>query len=169
MKTQFILTVAGPEHQRRLRLLSDTVIQHQGKFISSKLSHLEGQFTGLFKVEIPSEKEVAVKNAFLALEGITCQFNPLSEATFDPSQTITLSIDASDRPDILNDISHLLSDRDIRIKHADCHRYGVAELGKPLFSGIFELELPVDISPDDLVRELSKLNGAASVNFELAD
>lgn len=166
MKSEFILTVTGPDHRGLLKQLSDTIVSHQGKFINSKLSHLEGQFAGLFKVEVPSENEEAAKISFLALSELNCNFAKLAEPLTATAQQIRLNIDANDRPDLLNDISHLLHDRDVAVKQVECQRYGVAELGKALFSGSFVLDLPIDISPDLLVDELSQLKGGPKVNIE---
>ena len=164
MNTQVIVTISGPDKAGILRELSRQTHGLQGRWLDSKLSQLEGQMVGLIKLDIPQQNLAALKEQFASQPGMSFSYNePDPEAHH--GQLVTLTFHGTDKPGLVNDLSHALHDIGVYILHMDCHRLGVPELGSAMFSAELKLKLPDNIEYEMVTEHLAGLNAEASIEI----
>ena len=54
MKTNFVMTVLGPDRPGLVQALSEAVAAHGGNWLESRMARMAGQFAGILRVECPS-------------------------------------------------------------------------------------------------------------------
>ncbi|GAA5218003.1 glycine cleavage system protein R [Corallincola platygyrae] len=163
MSAQFMVSIMGPERFGLLKQLAEKTHALGGRWLDSKTNHLGGQFSGLLKVEVPIENAPALKAELSELEGYLVNINEV--ANTDAGATLNVSYDANDRPGLVSDITHVLTDQGVQVEHMECHRVGVAELGTNIFTAQMKLRLPNDMEPAMVTAELESLDSDAVVNL----
>ncbi|RCU52838.1 MULTISPECIES: glycine cleavage system protein R [Corallincola] len=163
MSVQFMVSIVGPEHQGMLKLMAEKTHSLGGRWLDSKTNHLGGQFAGLIKIDIPAENETQMKGEFAALEGFNVLFSPIKDA--EVGATVNVSYDSSDRPGLVSEITHLLTEEGVKVEHMESHRVGVVELGSNIFTAQMKLRLPQDVEPNTIAAKLESLDGDAVVNL----
>jgi glycine cleavage system regulatory protein len=158
-----MVSIMGPERFGLLKLLAKETHALGGRWLNSKTSHLGGQFVGLLKVDVPDENAEALQSIFTKLDGYVVIINKVAEC--DSGITLNVSYDASDRPGLVSDITHLLTDQGIKIEHMESHRVGVIELGSNMFTAQMKLTLPHNMEPSLVKKELELLDGDGVVNL----
>ncbi|MCM2679399.1 glycine cleavage system protein R [Echinimonas agarilytica] len=163
MSGLFIVSLAGKDRPGLLQHLAHQTHSCDGKWLTSRVSYLEGHLAATIKVEVPLERETAVKDMFSHQEGLVCCFDDISqEATVCP-MPLDLSIEANDRPGIVNDITNLLDQNGVRILNMENHRFHVTAVGMNMFSAKLKLSLPDHLSEDSLIEKLAELKGGLRV------
>ena len=69
MATPFVFTFVGADQPGLVEQLSQTVAEHGGNWLESRMSELAGQFAGIVKVEV-SQAQAAAVQAFLKDRGV---------------------------------------------------------------------------------------------------
>lgn len=164
MNVQFIATLSGPERSGIMSELSKKTHELGGIWLDSKLNHLDGQFTGLIKIELPAENAEQLKAIFAEQADLTSQFNDVKEIGTDRT-LLTLSFQSNDREGLVHDISNVLADRNVDVDHMDAHRVGIAALGRSLFTSTFVLRAPADIDLGILEKRLADIEEHAVIHF----
>lgn len=69
MKAFLVLTVIGPDKPGLVETLATTVSAHGGNWEQSRMAHLGGQFAGILRVSVPTERLGDLHAALATLEG----------------------------------------------------------------------------------------------------
>ncbi len=165
MKTQFIVTITGPEKQGMVNELAKLTTEAGGKWSNMKLAHLEGQFACIFKVDIDAANAPALKKELTSHEAYKVT---IAEPQSMPRQEITmrLNVGAADRPGLVQDISHKLSDLGVDIDELDCHRVGTYQAGM-MFTGTFILRASADVNASMILSKLEEMGERMKLNLEV--
>ena len=65
--TDLVLTMLGPDRPGLVELVAGVIAAHGGNWLESRMSRLGGQFAGILRVEVPTERE---KELIAALEAL---------------------------------------------------------------------------------------------------
>ena len=68
MASSFVLTIIGPDKPGLVERLSDTVTEHGGNWLESRMAHLGGQFAGILRVSVPESQANDLRAALERLE-----------------------------------------------------------------------------------------------------
>lgn len=164
MNVQFIATVSGPERSGIMSKLAKQTHDLGGIWLDSKLNHLDGQFIGLIKIELPTDNAERLKAAFAEQADLCAQFNDVKEVGIDRT-LLTMSFQSNDREGLVHDISNVLTDCNVDVDHMDAHRIGIADLGRSLFTSTFILRVPANIDLATLEKRLAEIEEHAVVHF----
>jgi len=66
--SSFVLTIIGPDKPGLVERLSDTVTEHGGNWLESRMAHLGGQFAGILRVSVPESQANDLRAALERLE-----------------------------------------------------------------------------------------------------
>ena len=158
MNTHFTITIAGQDHPQLVNQLAATTNNLGGKWLDSRISRLDQQLVGIIKIEIPEASADQLKQEFNALKALHVRIVDNTKLT-TPSkrEQITLKVESDDRLGIVNDITHILDNIGIDIIHIENHRIALADLGRTVFSAQLALEVPTEVSLEQLVEAVQQV------------
>jgi glycine cleavage system regulatory protein len=169
-KASLVLTIIGPDRPGLVEALAATVVDYEANWIESRMAHLAGQFTGLLRVEVHSERTDDLTRALRRLEdrGLrvlveTTQLQPL--ATDAPA--ISLELVGQDRPGIVREVSRALASQGVNVEELETECTSAPMSGEMLFRARARLRLPAGSSPDTLRKALERLADELMVDLTL--
>ncbi|WP_354622848.1 hypothetical protein [Psychromonas sp. MME2] len=154
MNVQVMMTINGSNYVDLVKVLSEKTHALNGKWLNSKISHIDDYFAGLIKVEIDTDNVEKLAEHFRSL-GITATATVLSPEIHEPAKHVKLTIDANDRYGLVHDISKTLSDYGVKVEHMECHRLGL--LSGVLFTSQFAIVIPDELDKAQLVGALQNI------------
>ena len=166
MNRQFIVSIVGPDRAGLLKYFAAATHERGGKWLHSKVIRLDGQFAAIIKIELPESQVQVLKSWFEAQEAYLLVFSEVVSGGGEDVRAFKLQVDAEDRPGLVNDITHVLLENQIKIADMACHRVGVADLGASVFTSEFELKVPGDVDLGELTLEIEALGGDIRANIE---
>jgi glycine cleavage system regulatory protein len=158
MNVQIMVTVSGSHQTDLVKFLSQKTHALGGKWLNSKISHIDDYFAGLLKIEIKSahvEKLIAdFKSLAIVVEAVV-----LDAADQQKLTHLALHIDAKDRPGLVHDISQVLSENGIKVENLECHRLGLADISGTIFTSKFKIAVADNFNKEQLIRSLQDIAG----------
>jgi glycine cleavage system regulatory protein len=158
VKTQIIVSVTGKDQEGFINKLTVKTKALSGKWLSNKLTHMDGFVAGLLKMEIDADKVDAFKTMLSEFEGITADYYEVVAGAASRTKTLKLTLEGEDRSGLTSDITHLLYDQDIKVEHFESQRYPVTGLGTGVFEAHLDIKLPETVSVEALKTDLEALS-----------
>lgn len=165
MNVQIMVIVHGKEHAHLIKVLSEKTHTLGGKWLNSKISHIEDYFAGLIKIEIDSQNADKLIDEFKALN-INVETATLDHFEQKKVNHLILSIDAKDRFGLVNDISEALRENDIKVESMECHRVGGADIGGIMFTSEFKILVADDFNKEELIESLQTVSNDLVVDLQ---
>ena len=136
------------------------------------MSRLGGQFAGILRVEVPSEKEAGLVSALKQLQerGLTTVVHadqPKSGAA--AARLSGLEIVGQDRPGIVREISRALTEYGVNVEELQTECASAAMSGETLFKARAKLSIPETCDISRLRAELERMAEDLIVEISLAD
>lgn len=158
MNVQIMVTINGSNQADLVKILSEKTHALGGKWINSKISHIDEYFAGLIKIEIGSDHVERLINDFKSL-AMNVEAVVLGAALQETLTHMELNIDAKDRPGLVHDISEVLSENSIRVENMECHRLGLADVSGTVFTSQFKIAVADNFNKEQLLRSLQEISG----------
>ena len=167
-----VITVIGDDRAGLVSALSGAIAKHGGNWDRSHMAELAGKFAGIVLVTIPSSKVDALgadleKIETSGLLDITVEHARGTDDA-DHGTQVTLSLVGQDHPGIVHDISSALAAKNISIDDLQTETAS-APMGGYLFRAEAVLELPPDLSVDDLQDALEAVADDLMVDLDLTE
>jgi glycine cleavage system regulatory protein len=138
MNVQILITITGAEQADLVKALSAKTDQLGGKWLTSKISHVDGYIAGLIKVELDPEKIVTLLSDFNALS-VNIDWVELKPLSNEKRNHFNLSIDTKDRAGLVKDILQVLSEYNVKVESMECNRIGLPNIDGILFTSHFKI------------------------------
>ena len=154
------MTVIGPDRPGLVESIAETVAAHEGNWVESRMANLGGQFAGILRVELPTEKQPALVNALRELEGrgLTVVVQPDQRAAGAAEKALmALEIVGHDRPGIVRQISRALAARGVNVEELSTECISAPMSGEILFKASAWLHVPDNCDRTQLRKELEKI------------
>lgn len=158
MSATFIVSLAGVSKPGLLQELAHYTHEHGGKWLSSKVSHLEGHIAAIIKVEVPKVEVEAVQKQFNAQPGLSVQFDEVNPHAEQTDHSLNLVVDAKDRPGLVKEITNVLDEQDVTVVDMECYRLNVTGLGASVFTANMKLNLPDGCDKEDVMADIEDLS-----------
>ncbi|UGA53928.1 glycine cleavage system protein R [Vibrio sp. VB16] len=161
-----IITVIGKDRPGLVELLSDSVYQNNGNWLSSRLSKLAGQFAGILQIEIDEQHIKALRQALDQIEEL--QIHIVEEKSQALSSPVLhyLTVTVNDRPGIVKEVTAQLNQLGINIHKLKTHTQSAPNWGYPIFLAHFQLSLPDDIELSFVQQKLEMLADDLTVDID---
>lgn len=169
MKTYFVMTVLGTDRQGLVRSLSETVADHGGNWLESRMARLAGQFAGILRVECPDSEAEGLTAALKKLEGsgLSIQFaRDESSDGLQPRRTHTIDVVGNDRPGIVRQLAAAISGVGGNVEELVTGLESAAMAGHPIFRATGTVALPADATVEALVKAIEDLSADLSVEVK---
>lgn len=170
MLSTLVMTVIGPDRPGLVELVTANVVDHGGNWLESRMCRLGGQFAGIVRVEVPSEKSDSLLATLAKLEKDGLHISARKEASTSPAARGTvavLELVGQDRPGILHQISRILAQYHVNVEELSSDRVNAPMDGSMLFQARVSVLLPPDVSLAQLRGELEKIASDLMVDVQL--
>jgi glycine cleavage system regulatory protein len=172
MHSSLVMTVIGADRTGLVDSIASIVTEHGGNWLESRLSRLGGQFAGMVRVQVPSEKEQAFLRALKSLEtqGLTVVAQVDRNTTqAKPKASTVLEIVGQDRPGIVRQISNALARHGVNVEELDTECSSAPMSGETLFKARAQLHVPVSCNLAELRKDVEKIAQDLLVDVSLAE
>ena len=164
-----MVTVSGSGQVNLVKLLSKKTHELGGKWLNSKINHIDEYFSGLLKIEIDAEQvEKLIINFRKSM--IKVDFVALNAEEHKKLTHLDLNIDAQDRPGLVHAISEVLSENGVKVENMECHRLGVADISGTVFTSHFKIAVEDDdFNKQVLIDELQEIAADLVIDLHIKD
>ncbi len=172
MQRLLVMTIIGQDRPGLVESVADLVAQHGGNWLESRMSRLGGQFAGILRVEVPTEKEPSLTAALkqLGAQGLTVVVqSDQPAAAIAAARLSLLEIIGQDRPGIIRQISRALASRGVNVEELHTECASAAMSGETLFKARAKLSIPENCDTAALREDLEKIAEDLIVEISLAE
>ena len=170
MQIPLVMTIIGPDRTGLVESLARVVADHGGNWLESRMCRLGGEFAGILRVEIPSEKKNALLDALKKISGLNVVVQPGEPVALSIAGRQTkLELVGSDRPGIVREITSALARANVNVEEFFSEVVSAPMSGETLFKATARLQLPDRCDVAALKKDLEKIAADLFVDVSLAD
>ena len=170
MMTSFVVTILGPDRPGLVEALSQTIADHQGNWMESRMAQLAGRFAGLLRVSVPAAQAEAL--AVALQENTAADLTVIIESS-DATTTVAsgywlnLELIGQDRPGIVHDMTHVLAELKVNVEEFSSECIDASMSGETLFQAEARLRVPESLPSGRLREALEGLADQLMVDIKL--
>lgn len=157
MRSSLVVTVIGPDRTGLVESIAQVVAEHDGNWVESRMARLAGQFAGILRVDVPSERRAALADALRALELRGLQAIVASTDTDETpaapaagAAPLTFELIGHDRPGIVREVARVLAQHGVNVVDLETEVFSAPMSGELLFRARAEVTLPHDAQRADV-------------------
>lgn len=168
--TSLVLTIIGEDRPGLVDAIAQTVAEHGGNWVESRMAHLAGQFAGILRVEVDQAKSDALRTAIGKLSEGGLESTVHADAVPSDSwgnNSICLSLVGQDRPGIVREISRVLASHGVNVEELNTECKRAPNSGQSLFQAEAQLRLPEGVSAEALRAALEEVASDMMVDISL--
>lgn len=167
-----IVTLVGPDRPGLVGLVSDTVKQHDGNWLESRMSHLAGQFAGIIQIEASAEQEAALTEALQGLSQQGLKLVIASDAGVSSAEDGVrwqLNVTGNDRPGIVREVTQALAARGANVEELTTECSKAPQAGGMIFRAAAQVSIPSGVAVDDVQLDLENLANDLIIEFSASE
>ena len=172
MTIPLVMTIISPDRTGVVESIARVVAEHGGNWLESRMCRLGGEFAGILRIEIASEKKTALLDALQQLQAnglqIVVRTDQLATTPATGRQT-TLEIVGSDRPGIVREITAALARAGVNVEEFTSEVSSAPMSGETLFKASARLHLPTQCDLAALKKDLEKIAADLLVDVSFAE
>lgn len=168
MQQQYVITFAGADRTGLVETLADMVTAHGGDWQQSELTRLGGAFAGAILVNVSAQGVADLNRAIerTQADDLVVSLTPVAASpTLEPNLYLTLT--GPNRPGIVYEVTHELSDSDINILHFSSSVENAAWSGGELFIAELATRAPESLDLAELRDRLDHLENKMTLEIDI--
>lgn len=168
MQQQYVITFAGADRTGLVETLADMVAAHGGDWQQSELTRLGGAFAGAVLISVSAEGFIDLKQDIEAhnRDGLAVALTPVKASpALEPNLYLTLT--GPNRPGIVYEVTHELSDSDINILNFSSSVENAAWSGGDLFIAELAVRAPDSLDVPDLRERLDQIENKMTLEIDI--
>jgi glycine cleavage system regulatory protein len=172
LSVSLVLTLIGEDKPGLVGLLSQTVADHDGNWLESRMSRMAGRFAGILRASVPEASADALVAALSALEsqGLRVVVERSTDSDVESEcRRIPLELIGADRPGIIREISQALTSRHINVDELITECTSAPMSGEILFTAKASLRIPLGSPMDEIQDALEEIADDLMVELTLGD
>ena len=170
MPIPLVITLVGADRTGLVESVARVVAEHDGNWLESRMCRLGGEFAGILRVEIPSEKKSALLAELQKISGLNVVIQPTQSAVAATSGHQTkLETVGSDRPGIVREITSALARAGVNVEEFSSEVVSAPMSGETLFKASARLQLPDKCDLAALKSDLEKIAADLLVDVSFAE
>ncbi|MFM1850798.1 MAG: hypothetical protein RIS54_482 [Verrucomicrobiota bacterium] len=170
MLSHLVMTIIGPDRPGLVQLVATTLADHGGNWLESRMGHLGGQFAGIVRAEVATDRAEELMKALQGLEpkGLRVLVHHEQAADSPGAATgATLELVGNDRPGILRAVSGVLAAHGVNVEELASERVSAPMGGGTLFQATIRVSV-ADAAVLDAVRaDFEKIAADLMVDLQL--
>lgn len=170
MLRNIVMTIIGPDRPGLVQLVASRVADGGGNWLESRMCHLGGQFAGLVRIEVPTEKAVGLCAALEGLqsEGLRVAVDLGGGAASGVAGTAaSLDLVGQDRPGILRAVTGVLAAHRVNVEELSSEVVSAPMGGGNLFQARARVLVPSGTTLEQVRVELEKIATDLMVDVRL--
>jgi glycine cleavage system regulatory protein len=169
MQRSLVMTIIGEDRPGLVDSVASLVAAHGGNWLESRMSRLGGQFAGILRAEVPTEKEKSLLDALNKLDasGLKVVIHSDKPTAVAKRPLSVLEIVGQDRPGIIREISHALASFGVNVEELHTECVSAAMSGETLFKARAVLSIPQSCNLASLRATLEKIASDLFVDMSL--
>lgn len=169
MNTQLVLTVLCDDRLGVVEQLAQTITNHHGNWLESRMAQLAGKFAGILQVAVADEHQQGLRNALsdLGTSGFKIVIETAATINKPECREFSFSVVGSDRPGIVREIAQAFSARHINMGELETACSSMPWSGEPLFEATGIIEVPKLVDMNELYDHLDKIADELAVDIRL--
>jgi len=169
MPQHFIVSFIGNDRTGLVEQVAECIRRHEGNWLQSQLSYLEGKFAGLILIDLPPEHAQNLETDLTQLPSgkASVRVTPVSGAETTTSASHRLDVLGPDRAGIIKEVSHALSEANINIVAMETRVENAPFTGEPMFKAQLEVNVPVNVDVGILHARLEEIAEAMTLEIDL--
>lgn len=171
-----VLTLIGPDRPGLVEAVAQTVADHDGNWLESRMIQLAGKFAGILRVEVPPGRAEALARALerlvaSGLKVVAETSERIATAGSEPGKqrVMYLEVIGLDRPGLVREISQLLVQHGVNVEELTTDRTSAPMSGELLFRADARVNVPARLDADQLRLGLERLASDLTVEIRLDD
>jgi glycine cleavage system regulatory protein len=167
MQVPLVMTVIGKDRTGLVESVARLVVEYGGNWLESRMCRLGGEFAGILRVHVPTERRVGLEAELAKLAGLTIVVrSDEPTSTAGATQLASLEVVGQDRPGIVREITHALSAQGINVEELATECVSAPMSGEPLFQAKAKILVPANVALDKLRQTLE--SGLSGLTVELS-
>lgn len=169
MNTQLVLTVLCDDRPGVVEQLAQTISDHHGNWLESRMAQLAGKFAGILQVAVADTHQTELRAALLGLadKGFKIVIDDAVSITKPDCREFSFSVVGNDRPGIVREISQAFAARHINMGELETACSSMPWSGEPLFEATGIIEVPKSVDMNELYDFLDKIADELAVDIRL--
>ena len=169
MNTQLVLTVLSDDRPGVVEQLAQTISQHHGNWLESRMAQLAGKFAGILQVAVALEHQDQLKAALNELnsKGFKIVVDTAVSTARPECREFSFSVVGNDRPGIVREIAQAFAGRHINMGELETACSSMPWSGEPLFEATGVIEVPKAVDMNELYDYLDKIADDLAVDIRL--
>jgi glycine cleavage system regulatory protein len=173
MLATLVMTVIGADRPGLVQMVAARVADHGGNWLESRMCRLGGQFAGILRVEVPSERRDELVNALRTLEVDGLRIIMHAEAGSAAAgaaagSLATIELVGHDRPGILRSVSGVFAQHGVNVEELSSELVSAPMGGGTLFQARATLRVPPSVKLAAVRTDLEKIAADLMVDIKLA-
>jgi len=169
VQIQLVLTIISDDKPGVVETLAQTIAQHQGNWLESRMAQLAGKFAGILQIAIDTENEAALREALgnLAQQGLKIVTESATDAVKTVGKEFQFSVVGNDRPGIVFEIAQAFASRHINMSELETACSSMPWSGEPMFEATGLIQVPKSVDMDELYDQLDTIADELAVDVRL--
>lgn len=171
MLATLVMTVIGADRPGLVQMVATRVADNGGNWLESRMCRLGGQFAGILRVEVATEKRDDLVNALRTLEVdglrviIHAERGPRTPGAAEGSLAM-VELVGNDRPGILRSISGVFAAHGVNVEELASERTNAAMDGGMLFQARATVFVPNHVKLTSVRTDLEKIAADLMVDLK---
>ena len=170
MTISIVFTFVGADKPGLVETLSNTVSEHHGNWLESRMSQLAGNFAGIARINVSSDKAEALRNALTraSSDELTITVQEESHHQSDITRrTVNLNLMGNDRPGIVKELSSALASLHVNVMEMNTNVTSAPMSAGPLFEATASIQIPASVDILELSDRLDDIGNQLDVIINL--
>ena len=169
MQSNLIMTVLGPDRPGLVRSLSDSVANHGGNWLESRMARMAGQFAGIIRIEIETDAadKLLAELQSPGIDGLTVQVVREASCETAARRTIEVDVMGHDRPGIVRELAAAISMAGGNVEELTTGLESAPMSGHSMFRAHGVVSVPETIESVEFAHAIENLGGDLSVDLSL--
>lgn len=173
MNRILVLSILSDDKPGVVEALAQTITDHKGNWLESRMSHLAGKFAGILQINVPEDQMEAIAQALSGLKsshGIDVVASAATDSESNSDiKTLQFSLMGNDRPGIIRELSQAFASHHINLDELQTNCSSMPWSGDPMFTAHGLLHIPVTVDMDHLSDQLNEISDELGVDIELGE
>ena len=162
------MTVIGRDRTGIVESVARLVADHGGNWLESRMCRLGGEFAGILRVHVPSERRADLEQALSHLPGLTVVLRADEPARAEGKpQLASLEVFGQDRPGIVREFTRALAGQGVNVEELTTECISAPMSGEPLFQARAKLLLPASVTVSSLRQSVEAAVAGLTVEISL--
>jgi glycine cleavage system regulatory protein len=174
MLATLVMTVIGLDRPGLVQMVAARVADHGGNWLESRMCRLGGQFAGILRVEVPSERRDELVDALrhLEVDGLNVIIHAENgvglRGAGDKGTLVMVELVGTDRPGILRSVSGVFASHGVNVEELASERVNAPMDGGVLFKARATVYIPTNVKLGVVRADLEKIAADLMVDLKLA-